>query len=549
MTIKRKRLSRQPLSSGHSRVTELTPGLTFTLSFDNGDIVKFEFETLAHGSRKNLAIDFRDAIWSMRHSAAAASLQSYMWAIKTFWRFLDESETSSGHTENLYQIDSETVLKFLTWLSLQIVPYGYRNAGKPLSTAHKRTIYNGIKALLINRQRLAPNTVSPLLAFPSNPFSNIAKAVGRREPYSKNEQQVLLEAVNRDLRQFHTTGTACLTQLQVLVVHLIAFGLTTGLNLQPLLELRRDSLKPHPLPDREVLVTFKRRGWTTHSISTKLIEEAPPATEKISAVPKSVSGHFRALCSFTEHLVDSVDVNLSAYLFLYTVSRGNKKNEVHRLTPRAAKAGLAAFVRRHALKDSAGKKIELCFARLRPTFATELYERTKDIRAVSAALGHASTETTSRYYVSPSIDGYRDYAMVLDAMYSSYTQVRTSKGVILAADGSIPADKIEGLLKSGYSTGIAHCRNPFRDDDDVCKKFFACFSCPNMLVFEDDLWRLFSFYEKILSERGKLKHDHWMRTYAPIVRRIDSDISPLFPANKVEEARRRAKQNPHPAWR
>jgi hypothetical protein len=70
-----------------------------------------------------------------------------------------------------------------------------------------------------------------------------------------------------------------------------------------------------------------------------------------------------------------------------------------------------------------------------------------------------------------------------------------------------------------------------------------------MMVFEDDLWRLFSFYFRLLSERSKLKTDHWMQTYAPIIRRIDQDIAPLFPQDIVTAARTKAKSDPHPTWK
>ena len=80
-------------------------------------------------------------------------------------------------------------------------------------------------------------------------------------------------------------------------------------------------------------------------------------------------------------------------------------------------------------------------------------------------------------------------------------------------------------------------------------RLLSCFRCPNMMVFEDDLWRLFSFYFRLLSERSKLKTDHWMQTYAPIIRRIDQDIAPLFPQDIVNAARTKAKTNPHPTWK
>ena len=121
--------------------------------------------------------------------------------------------------------------------------------------------------------------------------------------------------------------------------------------------------------------------------------------------------------------------------------------------------------------------------------------------------------------------------------------------VLLAADGKLPLQDVKDLLSGGYNAGIARCKNPFRENESVCKKFFACFKCPSMCVFEDDLWRLFSFYYRLLAERAKINPIHWLKTYSPILRRIDAEIASQFPADKVEAARLKAQQTPHPAWK
>ena len=132
---------------------------------------------------------------------------------------------------------------------------------------------------------------------------------------------------------------------------------------------------------------------------------------------------------------------------------------------------------------------------------------------------------------------------VFTAPEHSYTKA------LLAADGELPLQNVPDLLSNGYSTGIARCRNPFREDGGVCQKFFPCFTCPSMIVFEDDLWRLLSFYYRLLQERTKLSPLQWLKTYGPIIRRIDVDIIPHFPSEKVEEARSRAQRDPHPSWK
>ena len=181
--------------------------------------------------------------------------------------------------------------------------------------------------------------------------------------------------------------------------------------------------------------------------------------------------------------------------------------------------------------------------------ASELYRRTRDIRQVQRALGHASPHTTAQHYADKAPEAERDHAIVLDHMFKVLTRLEVDGKAMIAADGKMPDSEVRNLLSGGYNTGIARCRNPFRDGDAICQKYLMCFRCPNFCVFEDDLWRLFSFYERLLTERVKINPAHWMKTYGPIVRRIDAEIAPLFPSEKVEAARRQARDRPHPAWK
>jgi len=334
----------------------------------------------------------------------------------------------------------------------------------------------------------------------------------------------------------------------VLVVHLIILGLATGCNLQPLLELQRDSLQEHPLPDREWLITYKRRGYSTHVTSIRK-NANQEVQQQIGTIPANIADHFRFLSEFTEPLMTDAKPDDRKFVLLWRVTRLKRKGEVIRLDNQIIGNALNAFVARHYLKDDRGSDLALNVSRLRPTMATELYRRTHDIRRVQKALGHANIQITARRYVDKPLEAERDHVIVLDSMVSQFTRIEIEGKVLLAADGQMPLQDIKNLLDGGYSTGIARCRNPFRDNDAVCKKFFACFTCPNMCVFEDDLWRLFSFYYRLLTERVKINPTHWQKTYGPIIRRIDTEIAPQFPPDKVSAARTEAQKNPHPTWR
>ena len=158
--------------------------------------------------------------------------------------------------------------RFLAWLELQVVIKG-KKEGQKLSVSAKKNAFVSLKMLLTNRQKRAPSAVSPALTFPRNPFPHSHQLTPKREPYSPAEQDRIITALNKDLHTIHEDEGKPLRDLQVLAVHLLLLGLTTGRNLQSLIELQRNSLQEHPLPDRELLVTTKRRGWSTHATAIR----------------------------------------------------------------------------------------------------------------------------------------------------------------------------------------------------------------------------------------------------------------------------------------
>ncbi|MBF8179763.1 tyrosine-type recombinase/integrase [Herminiimonas contaminans] len=547
MAIRRNKLDRKvDLTLDSGRVVDMPPGWTFVIDCPHHGKIEFDFRPFQKNGRDDVAGHMRDAVWSMRHTSVGATLYSYLnVGLRPFWRFLEDPASAGEKIKSLGQIDRALLDRYLAWLELQLVAGG-KNKGEPWSIASRRVTFNLIKTLLINRQKSGA-AVSKDLNFPRNPFPNANRLSKKREAYSITEQKRVLAALNQDLRNIHE-NRAVLTGLQVLAVHLVLLALTTGRNMQSLLDMKRDSLQEHPLPDRELMVTYKRRGWSTQA--TSLRKTAAPAVQKsLQAIPATIGEHFRALCAITAPLIHEIEPKHQSYVFILRITHLERKGQVVRLDNGLANAGLRMFVQRHSLQDDHGQALALNIARLRPTFATELYRRTRDIRRVQQALGHANVETTARHYAEASLDADRDHALVVDGMVSQFSRMEVEGKILLAADGKIPLGDMKDLLAGGYNTGIARCKNPFREDESVCQKFFHCFKCPNMCVFEDDLWRLFSFYYRLLAERSKVNSAHWLKTYGPIIRRIDTDIASQFPIDKVNAARLKAQQTPHPTWK
>lgn len=547
MAIRRNKLDRKvDLALDAGRVIDMPPGWAFTIDCKHHGRIEFDLNRYREQGREKLAGHMRDALWSLRHELVGKSLETLgNTGLPSFWRFLDDLAAAGEAITHLNQIDRKLLDRYLAWLELQVASKG-KNKGQKWSVSARKSAFDGIKTLLTNRQKRVPPAVSPALAFPRNPFPNSNQLTPKREPYSPIEQERIVAALNKDLRRIHEGEAEPLTPFQVLVVHLLALALATGRNLQSLLDLRRDSLREHPLKDRELLVTTKRRGWSTHATASAA---APEDVEKILSIPASIGDHFRFLADFTAPLMAEAAERDREFVFLWRVTQQERKGQVVRIEQQDSVNAVKAFAKRHALLDDRGQRLALNVARLRPTYGTELYRRTRDIRRVQQALGHSTPETTARRYVNAPLEAERDHAIVVEGMVSQFARMEVEGKTLLAADGKIPLQDVKDLLSGGYNTGIARCKNPFRQNESVCQKFFHCFKCPSMCVFEDDLWRLFSFYYRLLAERSKINSAHWLKTYGPIIRRIDVDIAAQFPAEKVETARLKAQHTPHPTWK
>lgn len=554
--IGRKRVSRKIESiRPNGQVIDLPPAWDFAIICKHHGEVRFDFAPLCRNGRDELAAHCRDAVWSLRHELVGQTLRGIYYQVSAyFWPFLDEMERTGEPITRLNQIDGQTLKVYLAWLETQIAGVGPRR-GLPLSLSAKKNAYAVVKAILVNRQRKVPDCLNPLLKFPKSPFPNINHLVPKRQAYSKDEQDKIVAACNQDLRLIHEDGVEALVPAQVLAVHLIVLALATGRNFQGLIELRRDSLRAHPLKDREILVTEKRRsGFPQISSFRTNAPERVADQRQILTIPTTVGDHFRWVEAYTRPLMAEAETEDRELVFLWHVPytgrhpRSTRQGTVRHFNQDDARNAVQAFSERHGLIDGRGKPLRVSIARCRPTFGTNLYARTRDIRKVQLALGHGSAETTARHYVSLPVEAERNHVFVGHAMVGWVTSSDEDKARTLAADGKMPLEAVRELLRGGYNTVVARCQNPFREGGEVCGKYMACFKCPQMVVFEDDLWRLYSFYFRLLSERNKIAPHHWVMTYGPVIKTIDQDIAPQFNSDVVEGAKRLARERPHPAW-
>jgi hypothetical protein len=195
-------------------------------------------------------------------------------------------------------------------------------------------------------------------------------------------------------------------------------------------------------------------------------------------------------------------------------------------------------------------------ARLRTTFAEQVRRRSGgDLGLTSRLLGHRHPAITSHHYVAVTPEMERRFKFLGEALQDWATSEEQTQVTELSGTLDLTPEAARQLLAGGWNTTVARCRDPFhgryapRGGEAVCEKFLHCFKCPSMVVFEDDLYRLFSFYFALLAERGRIGAYEWAKTYGWVIQVIDDEIVPRFSLEVVVAARQRARENPHPVWR
>ena len=107
----------------------------------------------------------------------------------------------------------------------------------------------------------------------------------------------------------------------------------------------------------------------------------------------------------------------------------------------------------------------------------------------------------------------------------------------------------------GLCTDSQHGQYAPKQGGATCVSFLNCLRCKNYVVTGDDLYRLFSFYWRVLDERSRLPKARWYKDYAHIPRLIDRDVineglrRKIFRQAAVDQARARARSDPHPFWK
>lgn len=498
-------------------------------------------KSLAKIDRALVLDECRNAIWFMRHEMADASIFNLNESgLKMLLLFIDDSNIQIATLKELTE-------DHLTSLVLYLKKGINTRTGEMVSYITARRRYTAIKTILsfyIKKGQLDRRIL------PINPFPNANRAGNGTVPYSRNEMRQIMKALYKQLSLIRKGQSSFSKRVQLAIYQFLIFA-KTGLNKTPLEEASRECLKPHPLqPDKaSVMITYKRRGMNTHATSLRITREIG-SLENIS---NNVADLVKEALTITEHLVSEAPPEYQDRIWLY---RQEQSQKVVAFKGTGLSKCSEIISKHHKMVSENGGKLSITPKRLRKTFATRIWQLTGgDVWKTARLLGN-TPNITDRHYLDVTPEMEKNHQFVGMAMEITARGLQSDEKEItrFASSSGLPREAVIKIISGDNNTGVSRCSDPeygkySKQDGTPCTRFLYCFQCPNQIVIEDDLYRLYSFYWLILSERSFIGGKKWKRLYGWVVREIDSHIAPKFSDAVILKARNSARENPHPMWR
>lgn len=413
-------------------------------------------------------------------------------------------------------------------------------SGKGTASTSQKDSYSKIKAVLL---ALGQRGIFPLVAsgdeatFPRNPFPNSNRKAKGETALSKHERQEFAAALRQAIKPIWIDGSPITGEL--LAYALLVVALHTGRNATPLLEMGRNCLRPHPKDDTVFLVLWKRRGYNTSKVALRAESKAERMLEAMPSVRINVDRLIRRVMVLTEPFDSEAPDDLKGRVWLYRSRRNVSLGQVTALTSNSLDRGISLLVAEYDLKSD-GKPLRINISRLRKTFANRIFELTDgDLATTASALGN-TPRVADQNYLAPTENARRNWQFMGEVLVQE---------LLTATIGATYKD-----------TPLGRCADPVngqfapKREGATCMNFMNCLRCKHYAVTAEDLYKLFSFYFRVLSERSRMDKRRWAREYAHIPRLIDHYIVAeglrrgTFKASAVDAARERASTQPHPFW-
>jgi len=513
-------------------------------------------QPLVRVERDDIVIAIRNAIWRLQpvfaHKTVTLLCAS---GVSNWFAFLDWKYDNDSAILTMEDITSNVIEQYIEWLRFKSAD----TTSTHLSYSGAKSVYTQTKSVL---SECANVGALPRSVFPKNPFPNSNRARISYKPYSKGEMIRLLKALSTDLLEIRR-GDFKGMESDRLAVYFFLISARTGRNPISLLEAERNALQPHPLnpKTKALLVLYKRRG---NNISLQSFRKTIDI-EGVATIQTDVATLFNEVIEITKNYVNVVPVKLQNRLWLCKIAATNQyRGNIVPLDVGLMHHAAKRFVSRHnlsldAIDPKTGQSLpfQLTAMRLRKTFATRMWQLSGgDLVKTAQALGNTPRVADMHYLeVTPQME--RQHKFVGHCLETKLRGKENDSETILniANEMKVSEIEVERILNGKNNTGVGRCTSPFygefapKDGKNACTTFLFCFRCPNQVVMEDDLYRLFSFYWLIIKERNLMDRTKWKKIYGWVIREVHNAISSKFNPKIVKEARDAAKANPHPMWR
>lgn len=457
---------------------------------------------------------------------SAASVVSYcLNGLNTFFDYLLIRSVAEDRALKLGDVNRNLIDGFLVFL----------DDGKT-SVVTQSTRFQAIKAVLVaqgQRGLIQIIKTGDNATFPRNAFPNIHRKRKGESPMPRGHRQAFAAAVKSAVMPIFQDGAQPTREL--LSYALLTIALHTGRNTTPLLEMGPDCLRSHPKDKLEFLVVYKRRSRQ----SSKVIFGAEKMIESMPTVFPSVARLIRRIIELTGPLRDQASGHLKQRVWLYPSQSNPRAGEIWALSPSMVGLTVKKLVKDFDLRDANGDPLRINVSRLRKTFINRINEILDDDLVTTAVAAGNTPQVTGNVYLRPGEGSKKNWKFMGVAL------TRELLSATLGATEKTP---------TGGCTDTKAGQFAPKRDGATCMNFLDCVRCRNYVVTGDDLYRLFSFYWRIYSERGRMDKRKWERHYAHIVRLIERDVVQVgmqkraFTHSEVTDARERARIDPHPFW-
>lgn len=441
--------------------------------------------------------------------------------LKVFLPYLTESQVGPMPARPSDLVPGD-VARFIAWLRLK---YPNGSTAKNYYSAFKSVAVGLIDYGFIDQQHEA--------LLPANPFPMNGTVTRGETPLSQAEMQQLATALKTDLVAIHH-GRFAELESQAIVVLMLIIGMRSGINVTPLLEMKRDCLEPHPfMPNLMLIRTFKRRGKGAQSTSLRQTHVHDLAT----TIPMDGVAVLKKALEMTQVLVPDAPEAIKNRVWLYrSARRGQRNGQTLCLNMGSVFEQTKVIVQRHGLLADDGTPLRVTLGRLRKTMENRLWKLSDgDLLAVSAVMGH-SPQVADNHYLRlderTKAEGAKFIGDVLPAKLREDDLVPT------------PTGSCRDSMQGAYAP---------KDGSTHCAEFTHCLGCPSYAIVGTvkDLHRLFSFQRFLMSEMHYYATDEWHEWqghHQDIIAQIDRIAIENFFPEVVDQAKALAQSDPHPFW-